>query len=144
MKIRSKAFQHNERIPKKYTGEGEDVSPPLIFEDIPEGAASIALIVDDPDAPMGTFDHWITWNLPPDRTELEEDAEVSIEGKNHFEELSYRGPLPPPGPVHRYFFKAFALDSSINLSEGATKEQLLDAMEGHILDQAELIGTYSR
>lgn len=144
MKISSSSFEHNERIPKKYTGEGEDVSPPLSIEELPEKTVTLALIVDDPDAPMGTFDHWVTWNIAPESAEIAEGAEVPIEGLNHFEELRYRGPLPPPGPVHRYFFKAYALDTSLDLPSGSTKEEVEAAMEGHIIGQAELIGTYQR
>lgn len=144
MKLTSKAFKHNERIPEKYTGEGKDVSPPLDFGNVPKSAVSLALIVDDPDAPMGTFDHWIVWNLDPASSSLEEGADVPVEGKNHFGEENYRGPLPPPGPVHRYFFKAFALDTKLDLPVGSTKEEVEAAIEGHVLDQAELIGTYQR
>lgn len=144
MKIKSLAFQPNGRIPKKYTGEGENVSPPLQFENIPEGTESLALIVDDPDAPMGTFDHWILWNIDPSRTKFSEGESEGIPGVNHYKENCYKGPMPPPGPVHRYFFKLFALDTELNLKIGATKEELQDAMEGHIIEKAELIGTYSR
>lgn len=144
MKIRSTAFEHNQRIPKKYTGEGEDVSPPLAFEEIPNGTVSLALIVDDPDAPMGTFDHWVTWNLTPEQGGIPEGGNVSIQGMNHFKKLAYGGPLPPPGPVHRYFFKLYALDADLNLPEGATKGEVEAAMEGHIIDKAILVGTYQR
>lgn len=144
MKIESTAFVHHHPIPKKYTGDGEDVSPPLSFLDVPQGAKSLALIVDDPDAPRGTFDHWIVWNLPPDTKMLPEGAKVPRQGLNHFDEQRYRGPLPPKGPLHRYFFKAFALDTLIDLPNGSTKEELQDAMEGHILGKTELVGTYQR
>lgn len=143
MKIRSSAFQPNSRIPKKYTGEGENISPPLQIENIPEGTESIALIVDDPDAPMGTFDHWILWNIPPEQANFAEGESIGVAGINHYKVIQYKGPMPPPGPVHRYFFKAFALDTLLNLKEGATKEELQDAMEGHIIESSELIGTYS-
>ncbi len=144
MKITSAAFEHNQRIPKKHTGEGEDISPPLTLSGIPDNAESLVLIVDDPDAPMGTFDHWILWNIDPETAEFEEGFSYGIEGTNHFQEKHYRGPLPPPGPIHRYFFKLYALDSTLDLLEGATKSEVEEAMDGHILDQAELIGTYSR
>jgi hypothetical protein len=144
MKLKSSAFQHHNPIPKKYTGDGEDVSPPLSFDDVPKGAVSLALIVDDPDAPRGTFDHWITWNLPPETQTLSEGVQGLKQGKNHFDELRYRGPLPPKGPPHRYFFKLFALDKKIDLPEGISKKELEDAMEGHILGKAELVGTYQR
>jgi hypothetical protein len=144
MKIKSQAFLNNGRIPKKYTGEGEDISPPLLIENLPEGTETIALIVDDPDAPMGTFDHWIVWNIEPSITQFNEGQRIGIEGENHFNETGYRGPMPPPGPTHRYFFKVFALDTSLDLPEGSTKEELEDAIEGHVLAHAEIIGTYSR
>lgn len=142
--LESTAFTNRGNIPEKYTGEGIDVSPPLKWHDIPEGTESIALIVDDPDAPTGTFDHWIVWNLPFDLNELEEGADVPIQGKNHFNELRYRGPLPPPGPAHRYFFRLYALDCILDLSSGANKDELLNEMEEHILGQAELVGMYQR
>lgn len=144
MEISSPAFEESQPIPSHYTCEGEDVSPPLLFHDIPDGTKSLALIVDDPDAPMGTFDHWIAWNLSPDQTSLQEGADVPIEGINDFRETRYRGPCPPPGAPHRYFFKVYALDDTLDLPAGITKEQLIEAMEGHILGQAELIGTYQR
>lgn len=142
--LESSAFTSRSPIPQKYTGEGIDVSPPLSWGGIPEEAETLALIVDDPDAPNGTFDHWIVWNLPADLDHLDEGEEVPIQGKNHFNELRYRGPMPPPGPKHRYYFKLFALDCSLDLLSGASKEDLLEAMEGHVLAYAELIGTYQR
>lgn len=144
MKIESSAFRNNERIPKKYTGEGEDVSPPLRIQDVPKGTVSMALIVDDPDAPMGIFDHWILWNIPSQKFELKEGELIGVPGINHFKEARYRGPMPPPGPVHRYFFKIYALDTMLNLPEGSTKSDLEKAMKGHILGQGEMFGTYSR
>ena len=144
MKIESSVFQHNQPIPKKYTCDGEDVSPPLSINDIPENTKSIAIIVDDPDAPMGTFDHWIAWNISPDTGTLNEGAVVPVQGKNNFGELRYRGPCPPRGPAHRYFFKVYALDTTLDLPVGSTKRQLEDSMEGHILGKGELIGTYRR
>jgi hypothetical protein len=144
MKIHSSAFEHNQPIPRKYACDGEDVSPPLTFADVPEGTKSLALVVDDPDAPMGVFDHWIAWNLPPDTKELSEGARVEKQGKNDFGELQYRGPCPPSGSAHRYRFKAYALDTILDLPEGASKKQLEKAMEGHILAKGELVGTYKR
>jgi len=144
MLIESPAFEHHSPIPQKYTCEGEDVSPPLIFQDIPKSTKSLALIVDDPDAPRGTFDHWIVWNIEPNNSKLAENATLSYQGKNHFNEVKYRGPCPPPGNPHRYFFKLFALDTTLSLQKGSSKSQLEEAMEGHILGRAELIGTYKR
>lgn len=144
MKLESSAFKAHQPIPKKYTCEGEDISPPLSFIDIPKGTKSLAIIVDDPDAPRGTFDHWIAWNLPASTKLLSEKAEVPKQGKNHFDDTRYRGPCPPHGNPHRYFFKAYALDTLIDLPNGISKKQLEDAMEGHILGKAELVGTYQR
>lgn len=144
MHVESSAFKHSQPIPRKYTCEGEDVSPPLTFNNLPPGTKSLALVVDDPDAPRGTFDHWIVWNIPPTKVLLEEGGKVSKQGKNHFGELRYRGPCPPPGKPHRYFFKVYALDTVIDLEQGSSKEQLEEAMEGHVLSRAELVGTYQR
>lgn len=145
MKISSTQFSNKGPIPKKYTGEGDDVSPPLDFADIPSNAKTLALIVDDPDAPMGTFDHWIAWNIPATQTRLEENSRVPKQGTNHFRKQSYGGPMPPNGHgPHRYFFKLYALDIELNLPEGSTKEQLEEAMRPHILDKAETMGTYER
>jgi Raf kinase inhibitor-like YbhB/YbcL family protein len=144
MKIESSAFQNQQPIPRKYTCEGTDVSPPLTFSGIPAGTQSLALIVDDPDAPMGTFDHWIVWDIPANSTALAEGARVPKQGTNHFREKRYRGPCPPPGKPHRYFFKLYALDTMLDLEEGASKEELEASIKGHILGKAELIGTYQR
>ena len=145
MKISSSAFKRGGRIPKKYTGEGEDRSPPLLIEELPKGTHCIALIMDDPDAPAGTFDHWLAWNIPAEMKRLAEGVELTHQGTNHFGETSYRGPMPPKGHgIHHYFFKAYALDDDIDLEEGASKEDLLEAMESHILDEAEYMGTYER
>ena len=145
MLITSPAFEQHQPIPQKYTCQGEDLSPPLQFQDAPAGTKSLALIMDDPDAPMGTFVHWVVWNLPPDTRQLSEGVKLKHqEGKNHFPKIGYGGPCPPPGKPHRYYFKLYALDTQVHLSDGSSKEQLLEAMEGHILGQAELVGTYQR
>ena len=142
-------FENQQPIPAKYTCDGEDVSPALQFMNVPEKAKSLAIIVDDPDAPRGTFDHWIIWNLPPDLKKLSEGGKEMKQfsshpkqGINGFQQTRYRGPCPPPGKPHRYFFKLFALDTLLDLTEGATKQELENAMKGHILEKAELIGTY--
>lgn len=140
-------FENHQPIPAKYTCDGEDISPALKFMNIPHNAKSLAIIVDDPDAPRGTFDHWILWNLPPDLTQLSEGTPElkhfsSKQGTNGFQEMNYRGPCPPPGKPHRYFFKLYALDTFLTLPEGAKKSELEEAMKGHILEKAELIGTY--
>lgn len=143
-------FEYQQPIPTKYTGDGQDISPPLKFEKIPEGTKSLVLIMDDPDAPHGTFDHWIVWNISPHVHAISEGApelqkEPVKQGKNGFGTENYRGPKPPPGHPHRYFFKLYALDiSKIDLPEGVNKQQVEEAIKGHILDQAELMGTYQR
>jgi len=142
MKITSPAFAHNESIPKKYTCQGEDINPPLTLSDIPEGTVSLTLIHDDPDAPMGTWDHWLIWNIKP-VAEIKENSVPGIQGKNSWGKSRYGGPCPPSG-THRYFFKLYALDSELALSEGATKSDLEAAMANHILAQAELMGLYCK
>jgi len=144
MEVTSSAFQNNQPIPSRYTCDGEDLSPPLDFHQVPADAKSLVVIVDDPDAPMGTFDHWIAWNLPATTAFLAEGADIPKEGRNDFRETGYRGPCPPPGPAHRYFFKVYALDTMLDIAEGSTKQQLEEAMEGHILAHAELVGTFQR
>lgn len=144
LKIESPAFKNKEKIPAKYTCEGEDHSPPLLIGNIPAKAKSIAIIIDDPDAPMGTFDHWVAWNLPSATTELAEGASAPSEGVNGFGATRYRGPCPPRGKPHRYFFKVYALDTMLDLAAGSTKAALENAMKGHILSQGELIGLYQR
>lgn len=144
MYIESPKFESHQEIPIRYSCEGEDISPPLVFGDIPPGSKSLALILEDPDAPRGTFVHWIVWNLPVEELTLKEGSILKHQGKNHFGNVGYGGPCPPPGKAHRYFFKLFAIDTFINLSAGSSKEQLEDAMEGHVLGKAELIGTYKK
>jgi Raf kinase inhibitor-like YbhB/YbcL family protein len=142
LKIKSPAFEHNGLIPRKYTCDGEDVNPPLVIEDIPGGAQSLALIVDDPDASMGTWNHWVVWNIPPMK-EIKENTVPGIEGMNDFRKHSYGGPCPPGG-THRYFFKVYALDTKLNLGANSRKKDLEKAMQGHILAMGELMGRYSR
>ncbi|ALF52098.1 phosphatidylethanolamine-binding protein [Nostoc piscinale CENA21] len=147
MKLASTAFNANAFIPAKYTCDGNDISPPLAWEDVPKDTQSIALIVDDPDAPGGTFVHWVFYDLPATVSQLTEKITSQnlpgIQGKNDFGKLGYGGPCPPNG-THRYFFKLYALDKKLGLAPGATKEQVLTAMKGHVLAEAELIGKYSR
>ena len=150
LKIRSTAFNDGERIPKKYTCDGEDISPPLIWEDIPEGTVTLALISDDPDAPSKTWTHWLIFNIPPELNGLPEGVEKVgelengiMQGFNDFGRIGYGGPCPPFG-VHRYFFKLYALDTSLDLEPGTSKEELLEAMEGHIIEKTQMIGLYSR
>lgn len=146
MEVTSSAFKTNGQIPLRYTCDGENVNPSLKIMKIPEQAKSIALIVDDPDAPAKTWVHWIVFDIPVSGSELEiKEAQkpVGIEGTNDFGKMNYGGPCPPSG-THRYFFKAYALDKELGLNEGAAKKQVEKAMKGHILDSAELIGLYSK
>jgi Raf kinase inhibitor-like YbhB/YbcL family protein len=144
-------FKSKQPIPLKYTCDGDNISPPLRFLQVPADAKSLALIVDDPDAPRGTFDHWIVWNLPPDLKELTEGAKELIrlspkplQGLNGYQKTYYQGPCPPTGKPHHYHFKLYALDRLLSLSEGAAKQEVEKAMQGHILAQAEIIGIYQR
>lgn len=141
--VKSSAFEHNGLIPRKYTCDGEDVNPPLTIEDIPEGTKSLALIIDDPDAPMGTWDHWIVWNIPPASNEIRENSVPGVEGMNDFKKHSYGGPCPPGG-THRYFFKVYALNAKLIIGANSRKKDLEKATQGHILAKGELIGRYSR
>ena len=138
--VRSPAFPHNGFIPSRYTGDGADVNPSLNIEGLPEGTKSLVLIVDDPDAPMGTWDHWIVWNIPPG-TEIKENSVPGTEGLNSFGRNSYGGPSPPSG-THRYFFKVYALDSELLLKPNSRKRDVEKAMSGHVLAKGELIGLY--
>lgn len=144
MSVQSAAFQQGQAIPRRYTCDGEDLSPPLSFSDVPAGARSLAIIMDDPDAPRGVFNHWIAWNILPGTRELGEGARIEMQGRNDFGVTRYRGPCPPQGPAHRYFFKAYALDTMLDLPGGVAREELEGAMEGHVLARGELMGTYGR
>lgn len=143
--LTSSAFEEEDRIPEKYTCDGPDLSPPLAWSGVPQEAESLALIVDDPDAPMGTWVHWVLFNLPPETSALAEDTSGGgKEGVNDFNRTGYGGPCPPPGKPHRYFFKLYALDTTLDLGSEAKKKDVLNAMEGHILAQGQLMGTFSR
>jgi Raf kinase inhibitor-like YbhB/YbcL family protein len=151
MQLTSPAFQEGQPIPKQYTGDGKDVSPPLRWDGVPGGTQSLALICDDPDAPRGTWVHWVLFNLPADARELPEAVPAkgvgpqgSRQGTNDFRKLGYGGPAPPPGKPHRYFFKLYALDTVLDLKEGATKQDLVKAMEGHVLAEGQLMGKFGR
>ncbi len=145
MKIQSPAFNSNESIPAKYTCDGENIGPPLAISEVPDGAQSLALISDDPDAPNGDWVHWLVWNIDPATQVIEENGvpQGSTEGVTSFGKPGYGGPCPPSG-THRYFFKLYALDTMLDLGPDAKKSQVLQAMDGHILEQAEIIGKYSR
>jgi hypothetical protein len=150
MKLKSAAFKEGEMIPKEHTCDGHDFSPPLEWSEAPEGVKSYALIVDDPDAPVGIWVHWVLFNIPGNATHLPEHvphdkilADGSVQGMTDFQRVGYGGPCPPSG-THRYFFKLYALDAKINLPSGITKEELLMAMEEHVLTKAQLMGKYQR
>jgi len=142
MEISSPEFKNNEYIPAKFTCEGNDINPTLVINGIPEDAKSLALIVDDPDAPMGTWVHWVVFDIPI-VPRIEENSVPGKLGVTNSGKKDYHGPCPPSGS-HRYFFKVYALDTKLNLNEGISKGQLEKAMQGHILDKAELIGLYRR
>ena len=143
--LSSPAFAYGETIPRRYTCDGEDLSPPLAWQNAPEGTQAWALIMDDPDAPMGTWVHWVLYDLPAETTTLPEGVrQAGIAGRNSWDRLGYGGPCPPPGKPHRYFFRLYALDAPLGLPPGATKAQVARAMQGHILAQAEWMGRYGR
>jgi hypothetical protein len=151
----SVSFPPSESIPREYTCEGEDVSPSLEWTDVPDGTERLVLLVDDPDAPGQTFTHWVLFNLPGDPTRLPRGVDVSAEfsgqqpppqeGTNDFGDVGYGGPCPPPGDgAHRYSFRLYALDTALDLERGASKAEVTAAMNGHVLDETELVGTYER
>lgn len=150
MKMTSVAFTDGNMIPVKYTCDGQDMSPPLAWRDAPAGTKSFALICDDPDAPVGTWVHWVAFNIPPDVTNLDENVKAEKEfkngmrqGKNSWPRIGYGGPCPPSG-THRYYFKLYALDAILEIKPEATKEQVLQSMKGHVLAEAQLMGKYKR
>lgn len=144
LEVTSRSFQHLGLIPSLHSCEGEDISPELEFKGAPEGTESYAIIVEDPDAPVGTFDHWLCWNLAKEPQKIGEGERPPVQGINHFGEYHYRGPCPPRGKPHRYFFKVFALDTRLALEEGSNKQELEAAMKGHIVAAGEMIGLYQR
>jgi Raf kinase inhibitor-like YbhB/YbcL family protein len=151
LQITSPAFADGERIPVKHTADGHDVSPELRWGGLPPNTQSIALVCEDPDAPRGIWTHWVLFNLPPDKTMLAEGVSTEKElpdgtrqGKNDFGKIGYGGPSPPKGKPHRYYFKLYALDTKLNLSAGATRQQLLDAIKGHLVAEGQLMGQYGR
>ena len=145
LKLSSTAFQNNGFIPSKYTCDGRDINPPLVIENVPPGTKSLALIVDDPDAPMGTWVHWVSWNIAHDVKEIKENDSPrgATTGLNDFKRQSYGGPCPPSG-THRYFFKLYALDTALALPSGAKKADVEKAIKGHVISQAQIIGLYKR
>ncbi|MFA6989876.1 MAG: YbhB/YbcL family Raf kinase inhibitor-like protein [Candidatus Gastranaerophilaceae bacterium] len=150
MKLSSSAFLNNELIPTKYTCDGKDISPHLFIEGIPADAKSLVLICDDPDAPMGTFVHWVMFNIPTNIAEIPEAIPAmnvlgngSIQGNSDYKKIGYGGPCPPSG-THRYFFKLYALDTTLNLLPGVSKAQVEKAFDEHVIAKTELIGLYKR
>lgn len=144
MKLTSSAFTHEGSIPAKYTCDGDDLVPPLKISDVPSNAKSLALVMDDPDAPMGTWDHWVIWNIPTDKTEITEGKEPAVpHGANSWKRNIWNGPCPPDRE-HRYFFKLYALDTELDLPEGSTKKDVEAAMKGHVIAEAQLMGKYKR
>jgi len=151
IRVSSPAFQEGQPIPTKFTCDGPDNSPALEWGDLPLGTKSLALIADDPDAPGRTWVHWVCYDLPPQTRSLPQGVRPTEtfeggakQGRNDFGRLGYGGPCPPPGKAHRYFFKVYALDTVLGLTSGATKQELLRAMTGHVLAEGQLMGTYQR
>ena len=149
--LTSAAFASGATIPQKHTCEGGDVSPPLAWTDPPSGTKALALVCEDPDAPAGTWVHWVVYDLPATARSLPEGAapepsrsDGSRQGRNDFKKIGYGGPCPPPGPPHRYFFRLYALDRTLDLEPGLDSKSLVAAMSGHILDEGVLVGTYER
>jgi Raf kinase inhibitor-like YbhB/YbcL family protein len=151
IQVSSPAFHEGGTIPQQYTADGKNVSPPLHWSSGPEGTKTFALVCEDPDAPRGIWTHWVVFNLPADKHELHEGVPHNGElpgggrqGKNDFGKTGYGGPSPPRGAPHRYFFKVYALDTALDLPAGATREQLLAALKGHVLSEGHLLGHYGR
>lgn len=151
MELKSKSFQDGGIIPKRHTCDGPDLSPPLEWSDVPEGTISFALIMEDQDAPSGTWVHWLVYDLPGDTRSLPEGLACTetlprggAQGRNDFGRVGYGGPCPSPGRPHRYLFRLYALEGKVNLPPGASKDQLLSAMAGRTKAEARLMGKYSR
>ncbi len=149
--LKAAAFDNGAEIPRRYTCAGADISPALNWNGVPPSARSLALITDDPDAPRGTWTHWLMWDIPAHLTTLAEGvcqdetlANGARQGKNDFGRIGYGGPCPPPGKPHRYFFKLYALDTTLDLKPGAARKELERAMKGHILTEAQWMGTFKR
>ena len=144
-KISTPAFANNDMIPEKYTCDGPDINPPIRIDNVPPGAKSLALIVDDPDAPRGLWVHWLAWNISPDVAEVRENSvpQGAVQGMNDFRKHTYGGPCPPSG-THRYYFKLYALDTLLGIGDRSAKPDLEKAMKGHIIAEAQLMGRYGR
>lgn len=145
MKISTHAFSERRAIPERFTADGKNVNPPLVISGVPKEAKSLVLVVDDPDAPMGTWNHWLVWNIKPDTTMIAEDSvpRGAVAGNNDAGTAKYVGPSPPSG-THRYYFRLYALDIKLDLPAGSSRTELDDAMHTHILARAELLGRYGR
>jgi len=150
-KLTSSAFAAGTEIPTQYTCKGEDISPPLEWSGTPDKVATYAIVMDDPDAPSGTWVHWLIWNFPPSDSSMSADTprlrnfdDGGRQGRNSFRKIGYNGPCPPPGQTHSYFFRIYALDQKLDLPAGADRVQLDAAMKGHILAQSEYMGTFHR
>lgn len=148
--LTSTGFSEGERIPKRYTCDGDDISPPLSWSGMPDDTVSLVLIMDDPDASVGTWDHWIVFNIPPTSSGFSEDypsvselPEGARHGINSWQRIGFGGPCPPGG-MHRYYFKLYALDCRLDLEAGSPSSAVVRAMEGHVISQTHLMGTYSR
>lgn len=146
MIISSPSFNPNEKIPTKFTCDGWDLNPELTVQNVPSEAKSLALIMEDPDAPVGLWTHWVVWNIDPQTSTIKEESvpPKSVEGKTSANNIGYHGPCPPDGLPHRYFFKLFALDKILNLKPGSERAELEQEMEGHVIQVAELMGIYER
>ena len=152
MIITSPAFKNNSKIPSKYTCDGKNINPPLEFSDIPKETKSLVLIIDDPDAPSKTWVHWVLYSIPPSTAKIEENSDTGgIQGMTDFGKLGYGGPCPPPASpnrgesgTHRYFFKLYALDTILDAPSGLTKQQVLEKVRDHVIEEAELVGLYNR
>ncbi|MGZ5218580.1 MAG: YbhB/YbcL family Raf kinase inhibitor-like protein [Chitinophagaceae bacterium] len=142
LRVYSTVFSHNGHIPSEYTCDGKDINPPLEVSDYPGVTKTLALMMEDPDAPGGVFDHWLVWNISPNEA-IAEQTNPGMSGTNDFGKTGYGGPCPPSG-VHRYYFKVYALDTKLDLLPGADKTSLLEAMNGHILAEGEIMGLYQR
>ncbi len=149
--LNSSAIEAGGTIPEKYTCEGEDISPPLSWQGVPSDAKSLVLIMDDPDAPNGTWSHWVLYNLPPSLSELPENYPSGgkpepggMQGRNDFGDVQYGGPCPPPGSTHTYHFRLYAVDRELTMSAGATRQQVLDRIQDHIIDNTELMADFGR
>jgi len=151
IELTSSAFDSGEPLPMRHTCDGNGISPPLHWRFAPDNTESLVLVCEDPDAPRGTFAHWVLYDIPPEMRELPENvpgearlAWGGVHGRNDSGGIGYASPCPPSGPAHRYYFRIYALDQKLNLAPGANRQQILDQMDGHILDRGELLGQYAR